>query len=159
MGLNAPTAGSDRFDTFTEWHTVVHPHEAQCALLSMIVQGVYERFPRLRVAYMEAGCGWLPSWIERADGKFEMFGFTTGLKHKPSELLLRNCWISAEPDEDCIPAIAGQIGARRLLWATDYPHIDAYKNPLAELREKIASMPPVDQEWILGKSAVELYRL
>ncbi len=29
MGLNAPTAGSDRFDTFTEWHTVVHPHEAQ----------------------------------------------------------------------------------------------------------------------------------
>ena len=48
MGLNAPTAGSDRFDTFTEWHTVVHPHEAQNAVLSMIVHGVFERFPRLR---------------------------------------------------------------------------------------------------------------
>ena len=60
MGLNAVTAGSERFNTFTEWHTVVHPHEAQNALLSMIVHGVYERFPRLRTAYMEAGCGWLP---------------------------------------------------------------------------------------------------
>ena len=38
----------------------MHPFEAQSALLSMIVHGVYERFPRLRVAYMEAGCGWLP---------------------------------------------------------------------------------------------------
>jgi predicted TIM-barrel fold metal-dependent hydrolase len=121
--------------------------------------GVLEKFPKLNYVVLEIGCGWIPSWIERANGKFEMFGFTTGLKHKPSELLLRNCWISAEPDEDCIPAIAGQIGARRLLWATDYPHIDAYKNPLPELREKIATMPPADQEWILGKSAVELYRL
>src|SRR5947209_10426328 len=59
MGLNAVTAGSERFATFTEWHTVVHPHEAQSAMLSMIVQRVFERFPRLRRAYMEAGCGWL----------------------------------------------------------------------------------------------------
>ena len=47
MGLRGTTFGSDRFKTFNEWHTVVHPHEAQYALLSMIVNGVYERFPRL----------------------------------------------------------------------------------------------------------------
>ena len=44
MGLNAQTEGVDRFKTFTEWHTVVHVHEAQNACLSMIVQGVFERF-------------------------------------------------------------------------------------------------------------------
>ncbi len=121
--------------------------------------GVLERFPNLRYVVLEIGCGWLPSWIERADGKYEMFGFTTGMKHKPSELLLRNCWISAEPDEACIPAMAGVVGAQRLLWATDYPHIDAYKNPLKELRHHIEPMSREDQEWILGKSAVELYRL
>jgi predicted TIM-barrel fold metal-dependent hydrolase len=121
--------------------------------------GVLERFPNLRYVVLEIGCGWLPSWMERADGKYDMFGFTTGMKHKPSELLLRNCWISAEPDEACIPEMAGVVGAKRLLWATDYPHIDAYKNPVKELREHIASMSPEDQEWILGKSAIELYRL
>ena len=121
--------------------------------------GVLERFPNLRYVVLEIGCGWLPSWIDRADGKYEMFGFTTGMKHRPSELLLRNCWISAEPDEACIPEMAGVVGAKRLLWATDYPHIDAYKNPLKELRHHIEAMSREDQEWILGKSAVELYRL
>jgi predicted TIM-barrel fold metal-dependent hydrolase len=71
----------------------------------------------------------------------------------------RNCWVSAEADEACIPEIARTIGARRLLWATDYPHIDAYKDLVTELRERIAPLSPEDQEWILGKSAVELYRL
>ena len=59
MGVNATSEGADRFDTFTEWHTTVHAHEAMNACLSMIVQGVFERFPRLRCSYMEAGCGWL----------------------------------------------------------------------------------------------------
>ena len=35
----------------------------------------------------------------------------------------------------------------------------AYKNPVKELREHIAQMSVEDQDWILGKSAVELYRL
>jgi predicted TIM-barrel fold metal-dependent hydrolase len=121
--------------------------------------GVLERFPKLQYVILEIGCGFLPSWIERADGKWDMFGFSTGMKHRPSELLLRNCSISAEPDEACIPEIARQVGAKRLLWATDYPHIDAYNNPVKELREHIAPLPAEDQEWILGKSAVELYRL
>src|SRR5262245_25717944 len=53
MGLNGPSAGSDRFETFVEWHACVHQMEAQMAMLAMIVNGVFERFPRLRVAYME----------------------------------------------------------------------------------------------------------
>ena len=57
MGLRGQTEGVDRFDTFTEWHTAVHTHEAMNASLSMIIQGVFERFPRLRCACMEAGCG------------------------------------------------------------------------------------------------------
>ena len=46
-----------------------------------------------------------------------------------------------------------------MLWATDYPHIDAPANPLPEIREHIAMLSEQDQEWILGKSAAELYRL
>jgi predicted TIM-barrel fold metal-dependent hydrolase len=46
-----------------------------------------------------------------------------------------------------------------MLWASDYPHLDAHKDPVKELKEKIAPLSPRDQEWILGKSAAELYRL
>ena len=71
MGLRGNSFGSDRFRGYSEWHTVVHPFEAMGAIVSMICHGVYERFPRLRVAYLEAGCGWLPSWLHRIDEHLE----------------------------------------------------------------------------------------
>lgn len=159
-GMFAPEGGEPSAERSTIWFLFMQLTEDSRLGMNCVFQGgVLERFPKLRYVVLEIGCGWLPSWIERADGKYDMFGFTTAMKHKPSELLMRNCWISAEPDELCIPEMAAVIGAKRLLWATDYPHIDAYKNPLKELREHIAKMAPADQEWILGKSAVELYRL
>ena len=81
MGLRGTTFGSDRFSTYNEWHTVVHPFEAMGAITSMICHGVYERFPRLRVAYMEAGCGWLPSWLHRIDEQVEQIKGTHAPPH------------------------------------------------------------------------------
>ena len=57
------------------------------------------------------------------------------------------------------PEVARRVGAEHMLWVTDYPHIDAHKDPLVELREHIAPLSPEEQEWILGKAAAELYRL
>ncbi len=61
MGLRGNSFGHDRFTSFVEWHATVHTFEAMGAMLSMIVHGVFERYPKLRVSYMEAGCGWAPS--------------------------------------------------------------------------------------------------
>lgn len=159
QGMYAPT-GEPAPEKNPLWFTFMQLTEDSRLGLNCVFQGgVLERFPSLRYVVLEIGCGWLPSWMERADGKYEMFGFTTDLQRKPSELWRRNCWVSAEADEACIPEIARTIGAQRILWATDYPHIDAYKNPVKELREHIAALSPEDQDWILGKSAIELYRL
>jgi predicted TIM-barrel fold metal-dependent hydrolase len=46
-----------------------------------------------------------------------------------------------------------------MMWATDYPHIDAHKNPLTELRKHIGELSGEDQDWILGRTAAELYGL
>ena len=46
-----------------------------------------------------------------------------------------------------------------MLWATDYPHIDAHPDPLSTLKEHIKMLPADQQEWILGKGAAQLYRL
>ena len=58
-----------------------------------------------------------------------------------------------------IVLVAGVLGANRMMWATDYPHIDAHKDPVGELKRHIATLAPAEQEWILGKAAAELYRL
>ena len=46
-----------------------------------------------------------------------------------------------------------------MLWATDYPHLDAHKDPLVELHTHLGGLSSTDQEWILGRAAAELYRL
>jgi len=136
------------------------PGETQLSLNCVMMEGVLERFPRLRYVVLEIGCGWLPYWMERADEKYECFSFATQMTRKPSQLFREHCWISTETDETTIPEVIRMLGgASRMLWATDYPHVDAHPDPLPTLREHIKMLPPDQQEWILGKGAAELYRL
>jgi predicted TIM-barrel fold metal-dependent hydrolase len=62
-------------------------------------------------------------------------------------------------DEISIALVSRILGAHRMKWATDYPHIDAHHDPVRELREHLGELSPEDQKWILGKAAAELYRL
>ena len=64
-------AGSPRFDKYAYVHMTAFPFELMIAMMHMIGEGVFDRFPRLRVAYMEGGAGWLPYWMERFDEHIE----------------------------------------------------------------------------------------
>jgi predicted TIM-barrel fold metal-dependent hydrolase len=162
MGLNASTEGSDRFDTFTEWHTTVHSHEAQNALLAMITHGVYERFPQLRCAYMEAGCGWLPSWLHRIDEHLELAGANEfpELTMSATEYFKRNCWISSECEDRFVADVIRWMGDDHIVYETDFPHPDS-KYPHAT--EHFLGLPAdivsdESKRKILWDNAVDLYR-
>ncbi|MEQ8840295.1 MAG: amidohydrolase family protein [Acidimicrobiales bacterium] len=162
MGLRGNTEGSDRFFTFTEWHTAVHAHEAQNAMLSMITQGVYERFPKLRVAYMEAGCGWLPSWLHRIDEHLELGGEKEcpDLTMSATEYFKRNCWITTECEDPFVADVIRWLGDDRILWESDFPHPDS-KYPgttveFMELRPDLITMESKSK--ILWDNAVDFYR-
>ncbi|TMA36440.1 MAG: amidohydrolase [Deltaproteobacteria bacterium] len=160
MGLAGPSAGADRFTSFVEWHTCVHPMEAQMAMLAMIVNGVYERFPRLRVAYMEAGCGWLPSWLHRIEEYVELTGWleTPDCKRSPLEYFQRNCWITTEPAEPHAYHVIEERGDGRILFETDYPHPDSkYPRAVASFlaQERLSDE---SKRKILWDNAVDFYR-
>jgi len=157
QGLHIPT--DDPADNPIWFQAMQLPADSLMALNCVFQGGVLERFPKLNYVVLEAGCGWLPGWIDRADGKWEMFAFSTRTRRRPSEVLRERCWISADVDESCIALAAGEIGANRLMWATDYPHIDAHRDPIRELRDHIGGLSTEDQEWILGKTAAELFKL
>jgi len=162
MGLNAPTAGSDRFATFTEWHTVVHPHETQSAVLSMIVHGVFERFPALRVAYMEAGCGWLPSWLHRIDEHLELAGAQEApeLTMTATDYFRRNCWISTECEDQFVSDVIRWMGDDHIVFETDFPHPDSkYPKATEHFLDLDAGLVSDDSKRkILWDNAVDLYR-
>ena len=121
-----PQAGSDRYSEFGR-HIACHPLEQMLACLNLCADGVLERFPRLKVAHLESGCGWVPFWLERMDEHWEheSHGSARSTKEKPSSYFKRQCWVSCEAGEELVPCFVEHVGADYLTMATDYPHSDA----------------------------------
>src|SRR5215469_6349858 len=119
--------GEDRFRGFATRHCAVHTFEMMAAAMSFIMCGICDRFPRLRVGFLEAGGGWITGWLDRMDRHFDDVGFNdTRLTTRPSEIFQRQCFISFEPTETSLKLLAEHIGPDRILWATDYPHPDGF---------------------------------
>lgn len=138
--------GSERFmETWFEQHVCVHPMEQQMAMLSIIVQGVLERHPNLRVAFMESGSAWAPAWLHRMDEHADLVGWNDApnLSLKPSEYFKRQCFISCDPDEHLLYQVVEALGHENVLFATDFPHPDA-KYPVAV--KEFLELPKVSTE-------------
>ena len=99
---------------------------------------MFETYPRLRCAVLEAGSNWITAWLDRLDHKSEVMRAFSKMKLLPSEYFKRQCVISAEPDESITAQIIEHLGDDYVIWASDYPHLDASFNVVRELREKIA---------------------
>lgn len=96
------------------------------ALLALIEGGVLERHPKLRVGFLEAGCGWLPYWLWRLDEEYKQLAWEVAdnVKMKPSEYFRRQCFVAIEPEEPYLEQIIQYIGSDNLLFGSDYPHVD-----------------------------------
>ncbi len=140
-------------------HSATNPFEVMRATASLIGGGVLDRFPKLRVAFLEAGVGWLPFWMERLDEHYELMPeYVPFLKRKPSEVVRsENFFISCDPDEETLPYVVEHVGADHILYASDYPHFDGrypYTVKLTASRESFA--PDVPRK-ILHDNPVRLY--
>lgn len=138
-----------------------HPIDGMNLLTGLIVTGVLERFPTLRISVLESGGGWLVSLLERLDHRFEHLGHVVPhLKMKPSDYFRRQCWISFDPDEATLPVTARWLGADRIIWGSDFPHPDAfYPDFLGQLDSGIKELTPDEQARVRGLNAVDYYKL
>ena len=107
-------------------HASGNPYEQMRAIACMTGGGVFERFPNLRVVFLEAGCGWLPFWLERLDSHFHLMPESVPLlSQEPSRFFKSgNCFISFDPDEAMLPHVIDYVGGDRIVYASDYPHYD-----------------------------------
>ena len=123
-----PPGADQRFlGNWVMMHMAAHPLEQMLGSESIVVGGVLERHPKLRVAFLECGCSWLVYWLWRLDEELEAWGWheVPWLKKKPSEYFTEQCYVSMEGDEPGAKYYVEMHGNDRLLWASDYPHPDA----------------------------------
>jgi len=108
-------------------HVASHWIEMQQALIAMVIGGVFEFHPKLRVAFLEAQNSWVPGLLSRIEWDYPQYRASHApyLSLTPKEYFRRNCWAAVEGSEPEIEATAGLIGADRMCVSSDYPHFDS----------------------------------
>jgi predicted TIM-barrel fold metal-dependent hydrolase len=152
--------GADAFDSFIEVHTLSHAFAQMTQFTSLVFSGVPERFPKLRIGFMEAGCSWLPYWIDRMHEEWEKRAQVEAphCRHDPAEYLRRgNLFVSVESGEGSLAEVIRRFGDDCIVFASDFPHWDAeYPENLHALRRR-DDLSEVSRRKLLHDNAVRLY--
>ena len=107
-----------------------HATSAQAMVTSFIMEGVFERYPTLKVVLIESGFAWLPALGWRLDKLWKRLkDEVPHLRRAPSEYLREHFCVSTQPMEepeepDHLMEMMAWIGFDRILFASDYPHWD-----------------------------------
>jgi uncharacterized protein len=160
-GSHLGGAGVDLFPAFIQAHTCSHAFGQMRQLTSIILEGIPERFPDVRIAFLEAGCGWAPYWMERMDDEYaKRAPEAPVLKKKPSEYVRSgNIYFSCEADEWLLPQAVKLIGENQIVYASDFPHWDhSWPASIDEIRQR-GDLNDGQKQKILADNARRLYRL
>ena len=100
-------------------------HFIRRSLTSIIMSGVFERFPRLKVLSVENQAGWAAYWLQEMDTRYKKHRISSWGRFKenvlPSDLFRRNCGVTFQ-DDQMASEMRSLIGVDSLLWGSDYPH-------------------------------------
>jgi predicted TIM-barrel fold metal-dependent hydrolase len=160
-GSHLGGAGVDLFPRFIQAHTCSHAFGQMRQITSIVFEGIPERFPDVRIAFLEAGCGWAPYWMERMDDEYaKRAPEAPALKRKPSDYVRSgNIYFSCEADEWLLPQAVKLVGENQIVYASDFPHWDnSYPQSLDEIRDR-GDLTDRQKQKILADNARRLYGL
>ena len=124
----APSPGGWPQFYIEDHHMLVHSMQNQA--VSLILEGVFEAFPKLKIVLIEGGFGWAPSLGWRLDAHWEkMRDEVPQVKRRPSEYMRTNLWWATQPVEEPehpedLRQVFEWIGWDRMVYSSDYPHWD-----------------------------------
>jgi predicted TIM-barrel fold metal-dependent hydrolase len=144
---------------------------AHRSLWHLMFSGVFERHPNLQFVLTESGVSWAPGVLEQLDHFYDrmksndecseaIFGGPTVAKMslRPSEYFARQCHIGASflVPKDC--GLRHEIGIDRLMWGSDYPHVEgSYPFTREHLRLTFEGVDPDEIQQLVALNAAELY--
>jgi predicted TIM-barrel fold metal-dependent hydrolase len=140
-------------------------------LLFLMLSGVFERFPRLKLVLTEQGCAWLPPLLAQLDDILAGIrdnGAIGELRFKPEHILPKsateyfrqNVWLGISfPRTGDVQAARDTLGIDKVMWGSDYPHDEGtYPYTTLSLRQIFHDWPEADLRKVLAGNAAAIYR-
>jgi predicted TIM-barrel fold metal-dependent hydrolase len=139
---------------------------AALTLSQLTIAGLFERFPRLHLFMAETRVGWLPYWLENADLQYERnrgwceeyLGFQP-LQRRPSEYVKEHVHWSIQSERVGLE-LRHHLGVDKIMFATDFPHIECdYPNTAQVIEDIYADVPEDERYQILRGNVTRFFRL
>lgn len=134
--------------------------------VQMIFHGVFDRFPALKIYFAENQVGWLPLFLQQCDRQYgrsyhwamrEMG--VPPLKRPPSEYIAEHCYWGFF-DDPVGMRMLDVIGVDRVMWSTDFPHLECAWPESVTLLDKTLEGLPEEEKWkITAGNAIKYFNL
>ena len=128
-------------------------------LATLIFDGVFDRFPRLRFGVIEQGAAWVPSWMRTMESGFEAFRKSEErlqrLALRPSEYVRRQVRATPYPAED-VGWIVEQAGDEICLFSSDFPHVEGGRNPIKRFEASMQGLSEAQKQRFYYDNFVDL---
>jgi uncharacterized protein len=165
--------GMDHMNMYVPVHALGHPWGITVSCASIVYNGIFDRFPRLRIAFLEGGVAWLLLLLERLHASHEThfqyippreFGVREGVD--PSEYIIKQIkagrfFVGCETEELTMPFAIKVVGNEPFLYSSDFPHEvtkESCKHDIGELLES-EEITQEDKAGILYRNAERFYKL
>jgi uncharacterized protein len=129
-------------------------------MTELILSGVFQRHPGVRIVLVESGLSWIPFLLERLDncahkGDWKKRGMP--IENLPSDYWYQNMAATFEEDLTSM-GMRDKLGVKNLLWATDYPHIDqTFPNSMNVIAEHFSNIPADERDLMIRGNAQRMY--
>ena len=150
-----------QLNRFLSMHALSFAHYNLIHMTNWIINGLPERFPKLKVLWVESGLAWIPFLMQRLDHEYQMRSCEAPLLKKlPSEYMREMFYTSQPLEKTNLKLLQATMDAfnadTQLLYASDWPHWD-FDPPRA-----ITTLPFLNEQAkrnILGLNAARIFNL
>jgi uncharacterized protein len=131
------------------------------ALGMWILGGVFEKFPGLKVVFVEPGLGWVAWWLELADKMVLRQGYVyPTITELPSKYFHQNVFLTFIDETLGVQRVRDVLGVENLLWSTDFPHpATSWPNSRTIVEAQFSGVPTEERELILSGNATRIWGL
>src|SRR5213594_2187003 len=169
--------GMDTFSTYYPIHALGHPFGVMIQAAAMLAHGIFDRFPKVRVAFLEGGATWVPFFMDRIDRSYNRAHLQVDLKgevligpspeEKASDYFRKQIregrvFVGFDCDDSGLGFAVQKAGSEPFLFASDFPHeifdAETCRHELDELLAR-EDLTLKDKEAVVGGNAERLYRL
>ena len=126
-----------------------------------VMGGVFERFPRLKVVFVEPGLGWVSWWLYIVDDLNTRQGYEfPAITELPSHYFRQNVYLTFIDEPDAIRHAHERLGIENIMWSSDYPHpVSSWPNSRAMVDEMFKGAPPHERELVVSGNAARVWGL